>query len=661
MTRGSALFRSGRLTKAAEVFSSTECLSRAGIAGRLNAAVVLRDLGQDRRALAFFEQAAALAPEDPKVQAAYGRAALRAGRSGKARAAFQAALALDPADPEALLGLGKLGLRKGVPAEAIVPLEKLSGLAPAFSLGWFYLAQAYESAGESSKAVEAYRKTYGTDWSFVEARVPLARLQKRLGRVYEAWREYAKVLLLDPRHPEAASNEASLGRRVGRSAADVIRRTVLGRPMPHHPAAGRRGMPLIRVGIGSSATGRPILREALAFRCTGRFRLIDPETGRLLKEGVSGEDFLIHRAQGGWFQVSDPKGRRVLRFRRAVAVEAVDLERHTLILREVRVAQGYHWSAVQDRQFAGRIEVRARVGRLFVVNILPVEDYLHGVVTQEMPKDFPEEARKVQAVIARTHALYLARRVRRHHRDRYDVCDGQHCQVYAGMLGESAEARSAAAATRGRVLLYKGRLAHTIYTSNCGGHTQDSGELPGWASLPYLGGRLDGGAGVAPPRTPWELDRWVKGSPAVYCASAQKTGPAQFRWTRVVPAEELERRILRIKPIGRVRRVLVVRRSLSGNANEVWIEGTQGRLKVQREHKIRNLLGLASLRSTLFVVETERDRSGRPVEFIFHGGGWGHGVGLCQHGAAGRASEGQDFRRILEHYYPGTSLGRLDY
>lgn len=660
MERGSALFRSGRLTQAAEAFSLKECFSSAGVAAYLNAGIVFRDLGKDLEAFTLFEKAAALAPKDLDVQVTYGRAALQARRHGRAQAAFQVALGIDRAHPGALLGQGKLELQNGNPKEAAQFLEMLTKLKPSLSLGWFYLAQAYEAAGQFQRAEEAYRKTYKTDWSFFEARLHFARLYKRIGRFDQAWRQYAKVLLIDPRHREAGRNEKALGRLLGRSTEDIVRKPAPAQLKIPHPSSGRRKMPLILVGIGTSALGRPVLRKALAFRCTGPFRVIDPETGRQIKEGPAEEDFLIHAFGGGWFQVSDSSHRRFLRFKRAIAVEPIEQNNHTLSLREVRVAQGYSWSALQDRQFKGRIEARVRAGKIYAINRLPLEDYLYGVVTEEMPKNFPDEAHKVQAIIARTHALYLSRHAGRHRRDGYNLCDGQHCQVYAGMAGENRQSISAADATRGLVLRYKGRLAQTLFTANCGGHTQDSGELAGWTALPYLRGRLDGEPDMPAPRTPWELDQWIRGSPAVYCSVAEKMGPSQFRWTRAVPAKELERRVHRIRPIGAIKRVLIIRRSLSGNANAVRIEGSRGTLNIRREHKIRNLLGLASLRSTLFTMETERDPSGRPVEFIFFGGGWGHGAGLCQYGAAGRAMKGQDYRRILRHYYPGTLLERLD-
>ncbi|MBI4348676.1 MAG: SpoIID/LytB domain-containing protein [Elusimicrobia bacterium] len=658
---GSSLFRSGRLTQAAATFSSEACIASAGAEALLNAAIVHRDLGQDPEALRALDRASGLAAPDADALSFQGRVALRAGDPARAEKAQREALALSPGHPDALLGLARIRLRGGDAKGASALLEELTEASPAFSLGWFYLGRARDAAGRPERAAEAYRRTTKTDWTFSEARLPLAGLYRRMGRLREAWGEYARVLLIDPRHALAKRGEASLSSVVGRNAEDVVPRLTLASLAAPRPSPPDARMPAVRVGVGTSALGRPILREAIALRCAGPCRVTDPETGRMLAAAPAGSELVARRAQDGRFELSGRALGRPLRFTRAVRLEPVDRDRHTLVLRELRVADGYSWSSVRDRQLKGNVELRARGRRLYPVNELPLEDYLYGVVTQEMPDDFPEEAQKAQAVIARTHALYLARHAGRHRRDGYDACDGQHCQVYAGIAGESPRARAAAEATRGVVLRHRGKLAHTIFTSNCGGHTQDSGELQGWTSLPYLRGRLDGDASLSAPRSPWELERWLRGAPASYCSVALKIGPTQFRWTRAVPADELERRVNRIRPIGRLRRMLVVLRSRSGHANEVWVEGSKDTLKIKREHTARNLLGLASLRSTLFTVETERDPAGRPVEFLFYGGGWGHGVGLCQYGAAGRALAGQGWRRILSHYYHGTSAETLAY
>lgn len=660
LAEGSALYRAGKLKEAAGVFAGEACVSSAGLNAHLNAAVLYKDLGLTDKALDAMREAAKLAGSDPEVLAALGWAAFRAGRLPEAEKAFREALDAAPEHASAQLGVGRVLLGLDKPAEAIEPLKALAARRPDFSLAWLNLARGYETLGKRKKAAAAYERIFKEDWTFYEARLLLARLQGALKNISGAWRNYSRILLVAPRHREAARRERELGKLLGRSSEDALPRQTLAKPLEVHPAANPRRMPTISVGIGTDNAGGPGLRGVIVLRGTGPLWLIDPDTGKRLKAVPGGEDLLLRPQGKGVFQLDDSRRKRLARFSRSIAVEPQDPARDSLILRDVRVEKGYAWSSVRDRQFKGRIEVSARRGRLYAINRLPLEDYLYGVITREMPKIFPAEALKAQAVITRGNGLFWTRHPR-HAKSHYDVCDGQHCQVYAGVPGETAQGRRAADATRGLALYYKGRPAHTLFSANCGGHTQDSAELTGWSEVPYLKGALDADAPVAAPVTPWELERWLTGSPTVYCNVPEYAGAAHFRWTRVVSAAELETRVNRIRNIGKLRGLLVLRRSRAGNANSLLFSGSTGSVRVDREQRIRSVLGLASLRSTLFVLETERDAENRPSEFVFYGGGWGHGIGLCQHGAAGRALEGQDFRRILFHYYPGASLKASEY
>lgn len=660
LEEGAALYRSGGLTAAAELFSSAACVKAAGAQAHLNAGVVYRDLGLDAEAYAAFKKALRQAGHDPEARLAFGWAALRSGRVKEAEKTFRDVLETDAGSSLGLLGLGRALFKQGEPEKAAGVLEDLTGKTPAFSLGWVNLARVYEALGKREQAASAYERTFANDWTYFEARLPLARIYRSLEDLARSWMQYARILQTAPRHAESARSERELGELLGRSREDALPRLTLAEPLPVHPARRTASMPLIAVGIGTDAAGRPGLRDALVLSGTGPLWLLDPDTGRRIKQLNGGQDLLISRHGKGSFQITDPLGKTVGRFGSAIALEPVNWALHSIILRDVRVEKGYSWSSVRDRQFKGRLEVRARGGRLYAVNRLPVEDYLYGVVTREMPAAFPEEALKAQAVIARGSGLFW-HRYPRHKEAGYHVCDGQHCQVYAGMPGECPESRRAADGTRGLTLHYRGRPAHTLFSANCGGHTQDSSELSGWSDLPYLKGSPDAPPQTAPPSTPWEFHRWLTGVPAVYCNVPEKAGIVHFRWTRAVPAEELAERVNRIKRVGELKRVLALKRSRSGNVNALLFEGTEGSVTVDREQRIRSVLGLASLKSTLFIVETERDERGVPVEFVFYGGGWGHGVGLCQHGAAGRALAGQEFRQILEHYYPGTELKPAGY
>lgn len=657
---GYALYRAGELEAAAALFASPACVREAGAAAHLNAGIALRDLGRDREALAAFGRAVPLEPAAPGARSALGWAAFRLGRLREARESFEAAAASDPADPSAPLGLARVLLAEGEPAAAAAALEKLAAARPDYTPAWFYLARAHKEAGEPRKAVAAYEKVFKEDWTFFEARLPLARLHEQLGDLDGAWNHYARILGVAPRHRESAERGKALGALLGRVPEDALPRQRIDAPLPVVRAAPSAKMPEIAVGVGAGPSGGPGLRDALVLSPTGPARLLDPDTGKVLARLPAGGDLLFTRLSPGLFQATGRGGRPLGRFRRALAVEPADASRHGLILRDARVEQGYAWSSVRDRQLKGRVEVRSKGEKLYAVNRLPLEDYLYGVVTREMPRTFPAEALKAQAVIARGNAL-VWRRNPRHARDGYDVCDGQHCQVYAGVPGETPEARAAADGTRGLALHNSGRPAQTLYSANCGGHTQDSGEIGGWFESPYLRGSLDADPPADAPGTPWELYRWLKDSPRVFCNVPGTAGQAHFRWTRVVPASELGDRVARLKNIGELKSVTVGRRSRSGHVNSLRFEGAGGTLTVDREQSIRAVLGLSSLRSTLFVVETELGPDGRPAEFVFHGGGWGHGVGLCQHGAAGRALAGQDYLRILRHYYPGTTLEKMGY
>jgi SpoIID/LytB domain protein len=298
---------------------------------------------------------------------------------------------------------------------------------------------------------------------------------------------------------------------------------------------------------------------------------------------------------------------------------------------------------------------------LRLVNIVNLEDYTHGVVSSEMPIKSPLEALKSQAVMARTHALYIKQQTRRHKKEGYDICDGDHCQVYGGVRSESERSREIVDATRGRVVTYRGRMAQVIYSSNCGGFTQSGKDVTGWGDLAYWKG-IDDGAALGPrPASPWDLRQWLWSSPSAFCKPSNDVHPSHFRWTRVVSVRDLEDKLDKKFRIGKLNGLRILRRSSAGNVNAVLLLGSKKRLKLDSETQIRSYLGLGSLRSTLFMFEVEYDEHGRAKTLLFHGGGWGHGVGLCQSGAMGRAEAGQNYEEIIKAYFKGVELSQLHY
>jgi len=295
------------------------------------------------------------------------------------------------------------------------------------------------------------------------------------------------------------------------------------------------------------------------------------------------------------------------------------------------------------------------------LNEVNLEEYLYSVVPSEMMLSFPDEALKAQAVIARSFALYRTQYVRPHREDGFDLCDSQHCQVYKGASNEWEKTTRAVDETRGEVLYFKGKITSPLYHSNCGGHTQSSKDLKGWGDVEYLTGVVDASKQVVFPTSPLDLEKWIKSQPSAYCSTPASGNKAEFRWFRVIPINLLQDKINRHKKIGSIKSIIILKRNPSGHVHSVMVSGTQDTLLIEKEHEIRRLLGLGPLRSNLFWIETKLTGTGVPQEFTIYGGGWGHGVGMCQSGAGGMARQGASYHEILKHYYKNTSIKKLNY
>ena len=325
----------------------------------------------------------------------------------------------------------------------------------------------------------------------------------------------------------------------------------------------------------------------------------------------------------------------------------------------VDYAKGYAWAGREDRAYAG--EVYAVVdpdGNLAAVNVLGAESVLTGVVPAEMFASAPLEALKSQAVAARNQLF--AKLGRRHHDDPFHLCSEQHCQVYAGLMKRDPRATAAVEATRGEVLFRDGKLVDTVYSSTCGGHTEDNDVVWGNSPDPALRGRpdFDGEAGSVLARfvrgiRDGDLLLWLGVKDATYCARATQARADRFRWERSFDGPDVQRLIAASYPgVGQVRDLEIQGRGPGGRVTALGIIGDGGQATVAYELPVRKLFD--NLSSGAFALDVVHDAGGHVARATFRGAGWGHGVGLCQMGAIGRAEAGQAYNRILSHYYNGA-------
>jgi stage II sporulation protein D len=321
---------------------------------------------------------------------------------------------------------------------------------------------------------------------------------------------------------------------------------------------------------------------------------------------------------------------------------AVPLRESPIVVRPLDPAGTIEFNG---RRWRGELLVSATDDGLLVVNRVRMDDYLRGVVPLEIGTSAAGDAAAVeaQAVTARSYAVT---RLGDGHRA-YDMTATTQDQVYGGASVESLIGNRSVDATHGLVLLFNGAVVNAPYHANCGGYTaapQDSWRA---AAEPYL----------------QRVSDQIPGTRRFYCDQAPR-----FRWTRVIGGDELRDlvgRYVRNLPggaggVGTISNVAVTTVTPGGRVGMLTVDSDRGRWSL-RGNEIRSALrspGGELLYSTYFSVDVASGRRG--VETLtLHGGGNGHGVGMCQSGAIGRARAGQDFRTILRTYYPGTSVGTI--
>ncbi len=371
---------------------------------------------------------------------------------------------------------------------------------------------------------------------------------------------------------------------------------------------------------------------------------ITPRLHPVLEERPSGlvvgrdeEAGIVLRADGAlWFRPRDPR----------TPIEVAEVAHGGIFGEGGRETRRYH----------GEIYVALdRDGALAVVNRVRETDLLAGLVPAEIFPSAPFEALCAQAVAAR--GQLVAKVGTRHLGDPFLLCAHQHCQVYAGIAREDPRTTRAVRATRGRLLLRPDRdvLVDTVYSANCGGHTEDNDAVWPAPADPRLRGRPD-------PRLRRRYPDGIRDDNLA--AFLADDGPAfsrpegtarrdSYRWTATVDLTAVARRLDAAGDgVGPIEHLEVLRRGRSGRANRLRVHGRAGSTTVQGELAIRRLLG--GLRSSLFHIE------GPPTDgtVALRGAGHGHGVGMCQHGAMGMARAGWSHAKILAHYYGRPRLGQ---
>jgi len=388
-------------------------------------------------------------------------------------------------------------------------------------------------------------------------------------------------------------------------------------------------------------------------------------------------------------------------------------------LTDVVIGINFHWERKENQRFNGDLKLIIEQEQLTAINRIAVEDYLTSVISSEMSATASDELLKAHAVISRSWLLHPilnapvgtgrdlsfstanknvdnsrtgrdlsnsmtnkngddSKIIKWYERDahtHFDVCADDHCQRYQGITRASTEAvQKAIDATRGQVLMYNDKICDARFSKSCGGASETFENC--WAPVhhPYLTKVIDNAEMPEGFETDLTIEvnaeKWIRESPAAFCNTKDKKILSQvlnnydqettdfYRWRVMYSQDEISELLARRSGInfGQIIDLIPVSRGESGRLIELKIVGTKQTIIVGKELEIRKWLSNSHLYSSAFVVDKSEIVNGIPQHFTLTGAGWGHGVGLCQIGAAVMGEKGYRYDEILLHYFSGAEL-----
>lgn len=378
-----------------------------------------------------------------------------------------------------------------------------------------------------------------------------------------------------------------------------------------------------------------------------------------------------------------------------------DIETESFLIKDVIIGKKFHWERKEKQRFIGTLKLSKVNGNLIVINILPLEKYLTSVISSEMSAKSSLQLLKAQAIVSRSWLLsnlYSAKetgKINSTHRsgkeddehikwysreehEHYEVCADDHCQRYQGITKISTDiARKAVEQTYGLVLEYDNNICDARYSKSCGGITESFENVWEPVRYNYLSSVID----YKFEQENYNLDfsseqnlqKWITSQPQAFCKTSDQAILNQvlpsfdqetkdfYRW-RVEYSQEEISSIIKMKSgfdFGLITDLIPVERGYSGKLVKLRIVGTKKNLVIGKELEIRKFLSKSHLYSSAFVIEKTDVKDNIPGKFILKGAGWGHGVGLCQIGAAVMAVQGYQFDEILLHYFKDVRLKKI--
>jgi len=401
-------------------------------------------------------------------------------------------------------------------------------------------------------------------------------------------------------------------------------------------------------------------------------------------------------------KIACQKGSEKIEITGEIIFEPHDFFAESFLLRDVTIGVKFHWERKEKQRFNGSLRLIADGNKVTAINILPVENYLVSVISSEMNSKSSAQLLRTHAIISRS--WLLAQMGKSKHQEKeiknyknpsiteyevikwydrgdhklFDVCADDHCQRYQGITKIFSDgARQAVNQTHGIVLTNGNEICDTRYSKSCGGISESFENVWEPVKHAYLSSVVDYKFEPENYNTDFSKEanaqKWIKNNPSSYCNTNDKKILSQilldydqetsdfYRWKILYTQKEISELIKKKSGIdfGEITDLVPVKRGASARLIMLKIVGTKKTLIVGKELEIRRILSASHLYSSAIVIEKQEIINGVPQRFLIYGAGWGHGVGLCQIGAAVMAARGHMFDEILLHYFKNAKLKKI--
>ncbi len=371
---------------------------------------------------------------------------------------------------------------------------------------------------------------------------------------------------------------------------------------------------------------------------------------------------------------------------------------NSFILKEVTIGIKFHWERKEDEKFKGSLKIIKDKQSLIVINILSVEDYLESVNSSEMSARSSIDLLKAHTIVTRSWLLAqmeksdenkniyprestqneIIKWYDKEDHQYFDVCADDHCQRYQGITKITTEVvRKAVNDTSGIILESNGKICDARFSKSCGGISESFENVWEPVKHDYLSSIID----YSSIHDNFNLDfsiesnaeKWIKGNPPAFCNSKDKKVLSQilldydqettdfYRWKIIYRQNEISELIKKKSGIdfGDILDLVPIERGASARLIKLKIIGSKKTLIIGKELEIRRFLSESHLYSSAIIIEKSEIKANIPQKFLIYGAGWGHGVGLCQIGAAVMAENGYKYEEILLHYFKGSNLKKI--